>query len=136
MCVPSDWTYEHARSAVRARFADMPCCDGMFALSDTAAIGAIRGLADMGIEVPEDVRVIGFDGASIGAFTTPSLSTVDVDMGSMADMIVSRLLTGLTQGVSETLDDDEAHNGNGAVDNGITHDVAPFTLRLRESTGD
>ena len=119
MCVSTEWTFENARSAVHDLIADHPECDGIFAMSDATALGAIRGLADMGRRVPEDVRVIGFDGVSIGRFTTPSLSTIDVDMTAMADLIVLRVQTML------------AGAGTPVP---IAHDVAPFTLRVREST--
>lgn len=53
-----------------------PAIDGIFCINDYAAFGVIRGLADYGIRVPDDVRVIGFDGATAGSYTTPTLSTV------------------------------------------------------------
>ena len=52
-------------------------------------------LADYGIRVPDDVRVIGFDGATAGSYTTPTLSTVQVDLDQLAqfalDMITRRV---------------------------------------------
>lgn len=65
------------------------------ALTNYAAFGVIRGLADYGIRVPDDVRVIGFDGATAGSYTTPTLSTVQVDLNQLAqfalDMITRRV---------------------------------------------
>jgi LacI family transcriptional regulator len=46
------------------------------AASDVLALGAIRRLAELGIRVPEDVSVAGFDDIPIAAMTAPSLSTV------------------------------------------------------------
>lgn len=119
MCIPMDWTYENAQTAARRLATEHPECDGIFAMADTVAFGAIRGLADAGVRVPENVRVAGFDGATIGRFTTPSLTTVDVDMDAMADIIVRRL--------REQLDTDGPRPA-------ATHDIAPFTLRVAEST--
>lgn len=68
--------------------------DGVFCASDYGALGVIRGLADRGLRVPGDVRVIGFDGVSCGAYATPSLSTIEVDLDQLArfslDMIARR----------------------------------------------
>ena len=72
-----------------------PAIDGIFCINDYAAFGVIRGLADYGIRVPDDVRVIGFDGATAGSYTTPTLSTVQVDLDQLAqfalDMITRRV---------------------------------------------
>jgi DNA-binding LacI/PurR family transcriptional regulator len=49
----------------------------VFCLTDTLAIGAMRGLADAGLRVPDDVMVMGFDDILEARFTVPSLSTID-----------------------------------------------------------
>ncbi len=69
--------------------------DGVCCANDFAAFGVIRGLADYGIRVPEDVKVIGFDGVTSGSYATPSLSTIQVDLDQLAkfalDMIAERV---------------------------------------------
>ena len=69
--------------------------DGVFCANDYAAFGIIRGLTDRGLRVPDDVRVIGFDGVSAGAYATPTLSTIHVDLDQLArfalDMITRRI---------------------------------------------
>lgn len=66
--------------------------DGLFCVTDTVAIGALRGLADLDVEVPGDVKVIGFDNIEEGEYVTPALSTVDPDHQSMARTAVQRLV--------------------------------------------
>lgn len=69
--------------------------DGVFCANDYVALGVIRGLADNGIRTPHDVKVIGFDGVSAGAYATPTLSTVQVDFAQLArctlDLLVRRI---------------------------------------------
>jgi LacI family transcriptional regulator len=48
----------------------------IFCFNDIAAIGAIRALKDAGLQVPEDVSVVGFDDIQSAAYSTPSLTTV------------------------------------------------------------
>ena len=48
----------------------------VFCFNDIAAIGAIRALKDAGLNVPEDVSVVGFDDIQSAALSTPSLTTV------------------------------------------------------------
>nr|WP_324615837.1 substrate-binding domain-containing protein [Streptomyces puniciscabiei] len=45
--------------------------DGVFCVTDTVAMGVLRGLADAGVRVPERVKVIGFDNVDESAFLVP-----------------------------------------------------------------
>jgi LacI family transcriptional regulator len=46
------------------------------AVSDTIAMALINGLLDHGVRVPEDISVVGFDGAEETRFFRPALTTV------------------------------------------------------------
>jgi len=48
----------------------------IFCFNDIAAIGAIRALKDVGLTVPGDVSIVGFDNIQSAAYSTPSLTTV------------------------------------------------------------
>jgi LacI family transcriptional regulator len=48
----------------------------IFCFNDIAAIGAVRALKDVGLGVPGDVSVVGFDDIQSAAYSTPSLTTV------------------------------------------------------------
>jgi LacI family transcriptional regulator len=69
-------TLADAYAAAMDYFRRCPDTTAAFCMSDTAALGVIRALADLGLSVPRDVSVIGVDGIDIGRFTTPRLSTV------------------------------------------------------------
>jgi DNA-binding LacI/PurR family transcriptional regulator len=62
--------------------------DGAVCVTDTVALGVVRGLADARVEVPGEVRVIGFDNIEEGAFSVPTLSTIDPDHEFMASRAV------------------------------------------------
>ncbi|MFX4288330.1 LacI family DNA-binding transcriptional regulator [Janibacter sp. G349] len=49
---------------------------GLVCASDLMAIGAIREVRDMGLSVPEDVSVVGFDDSTMVGFLDPPLTTV------------------------------------------------------------
>ncbi len=66
--------------------------DGLFCVTDTVALGALRALTELGIGVPTDVKVMGFDNILEGEFSSPSLSTVDPDHRGMARAAVDLLL--------------------------------------------
>jgi LacI family transcriptional regulator len=51
--------------------------DGVFAVTDLLAIGALGSFRERGIAVPDQVSVIGFSNWFLSQITTPHLSTVD-----------------------------------------------------------
>ncbi len=51
--------------------------DAIFCFNDLMAIGALKVLADQGIQVPDQISVAGFDNIQYSAFTNPPLTTFD-----------------------------------------------------------
>jgi DNA-binding LacI/PurR family transcriptional regulator len=83
------------REAVHRIFGEGGVVDGIFCATDYLAFGVLRGLADLGLRVPEDVCVIGFDDVPMAEFTMPSLSSISPNHTAMADaaldLIVGRI---------------------------------------------
>ena len=69
-------TLSDAYAAALEHFSRCPDSTAAFCMGDSAALGVIRALADLGLRVPQDVSVMGVDGIDIGRYTTPRLSTV------------------------------------------------------------
>lgn len=65
---------------------------GIFAANDLMAIGAINALKDLGLSVPEDVSVIGFDDISISKYLSPSLTTIHYNFPEIASVSVNTLI--------------------------------------------
>ncbi len=86
------FTMQSGSEVARALAAGGNLFDGIFCVTDTVAIGVLRGLADAGVSVPSKVKVIGFDNVDEGAYTVPSLSSIDPDHGLMARTAVSLLV--------------------------------------------
>lgn len=53
-----------------------PDCDGIFATSDPTASRVIQTAALMGKDVPQDLKVVGFDGSKVFKYFSPSLTTI------------------------------------------------------------
>lgn len=64
------------RDAAAAVLATKPRPTAIVALSDELALGVIEGAQDLGLAVPEDLSVVGFDDAPAAASATPALTTV------------------------------------------------------------
>ncbi|RSX52195.1 LacI family transcriptional regulator [Bifidobacterium goeldii] len=71
--------------------------DGLYCLNDGIGLGVLRGLADGGVHVPDDVLVIGFDGLSQGAYSVPTLTTVATDFKGMANTALTLLMRRIEQ---------------------------------------
>ena len=56
--------------------------------SDLMALGAIRAARTLGLRVPEDVSVVGFDDSPLVGFTDPALTTVRQPVRGVADAAV------------------------------------------------
>jgi DNA-binding LacI/PurR family transcriptional regulator len=65
---------------------------GIVAASDVIAMSALRVLSELGLSVPRDIRVIGYDGLALGEQTVPRLSTVKQDLTTGARNLVDLLL--------------------------------------------
>jgi DNA-binding LacI/PurR family transcriptional regulator len=64
----------------------------LFAYNDISAIGAIRAFQELGLRVPQDISVMGFDDIPGAAFHTPSLTTVRQPLNRMGEVAAQSLL--------------------------------------------
>ncbi len=71
----------------------------VFAFNDISAIGAIRALEEMGLRVPRDVSVLGFDDIYAAAFHNPALTTIRQPLFEMGHLAAKTLLERLAKGV-------------------------------------
>jgi len=55
----------------------------VMAFNDLVALGLIGRLAEEGIRVPEDISVAGFDNIPFAQYSSPSLTTMAVDLGEV-----------------------------------------------------
>lgn len=78
------------------------------AMSDTLALGLNVGLQLSGLNVPEDISVIGFDNLSLCRFTTPALTTISQNLEEKVSLTAMHLFRMIrkkeTYAVNEVLD--------------------------------
>jgi DNA-binding LacI/PurR family transcriptional regulator len=69
--------------------------DAVFAINDYAAIEMMHIMKKMGLRIPQDIAVIGFNNENIGRFVDPSLSSIDHpahDMGvAAAEVLINHI---------------------------------------------
>ena len=114
------WDRHYGAHAMRELLGSGTAFDGVFAMNDDLALGAMRAMHESGVRIPDDIAVIGFDDIDEGRYSFPSLSTVDPGRRQIAELGVSMLL----ERVMGTTDAIEPRM------------VAPeFHVIVRESTG-
>lgn len=67
------------------------------AASDTQAMGVLAAAAQLGLTVPEDVSVVGYDDTHVAAWTVPELTTVRQPLQEMGRVALGMVLS-LAQG--------------------------------------
>ena len=89
----------------------------IFCCNDQMAFGALRRIKESGLECPKDISLVGFDDEAMAAMSMPPLTTIRVDVSSLAREAAKVLLVSLK-----------------AIDNNqFTQIVSPPTLIERQS---
>ncbi len=82
-----------AEAVVNSAIASGIIFDGIFALTDRFALGAVYALNNAGINVPNQVKVIGFDNSIYSMFSRPSISSVDRNLHLMGITACEKLFS-------------------------------------------
>ncbi len=85
------FTAASAAAAVRAHLAAEPRCDGVFAVTDTLALGAGHAIRAAGRAIPRDVGLVGVGDGEQADFFDPPLTTVGPDYDTVVGEIVTLL---------------------------------------------
>ncbi|MFM9444273.1 LacI family DNA-binding transcriptional regulator [Streptomyces acidiscabies] len=92
------YDYEHGYAAVQQALAQTPGFTAVLAGTDVVAAGAMQALRSVGLRVPDDVSVAGYDDIPLASQLTPGLTTVHVpyeEMGRVALRAVADRRAGL-----------------------------------------
>jgi LacI family transcriptional regulator len=77
--------------AVNQLLSDHAEITALVGVNDDTAIGAINALLDLGLRVPEDISVIGFDDILAAGTMNPPLTTMQIDKTNMGHLAVELL---------------------------------------------
>ena len=87
--------FEYGRALAKAFAAKGRMPTAFVALNDEIAVGALHGFKEVGVRVPEDVSVTGFNNQDICLMTAPSLTSVDQRIDVTIDAATEMLLAQL-----------------------------------------
>jgi LacI family transcriptional regulator len=93
--VRGDWTRKSGYAAMKGLMALPERPDAVFCANDLMAIGALDVAHELGLQVPGDLAIVGFDDVDAATIVTPQLTTVQnpaYEAGSTAgDLLMSRM---------------------------------------------
>lgn len=84
--------FQNGVQAMRIMFQLEEKPTAVFAVSDTLAIGALKGINGYGLHVPNDVAIVGFDNISFSNMTNPTLTTISQPMYKMGCIAAEMLI--------------------------------------------
>jgi len=93
----TDWQEPRGLAAAEEllRLADPPTA--IFAFNDNVAIGAMNAARDLGLRVPNDISIVGFDDTALSTIVRPQLTTVRqplAELGRTGVSLLARLIEG------------------------------------------
>jgi LacI family transcriptional regulator len=92
------FTYESGVKAAGKLLESSPRPTAIFAANDEMAFGVMNVADSLGIRVPQDLSVVGFDGTKFATFVIPSLSTIRRPSSEMARLAAQKLLALVNDG--------------------------------------
>jgi DNA-binding LacI/PurR family transcriptional regulator len=88
-----DFSFEGGRRAARALLSIAEPPTGVICSSDVIAIGVMQEARELGLRVPDDLSVVGFDGIEAAAWVDPPLTTIEQPIVEIATTAVDLLQT-------------------------------------------
>ncbi len=74
---------------------------GVFVTNFVASLGALSAASQLGVRIPDEVSIIGYDGGEITGYTVPPLTAVQQPFEAMGAAAVETLLTVINGGVAK-----------------------------------
>jgi DNA-binding LacI/PurR family transcriptional regulator len=120
------YEYDESRRAARILLDRDDRPTAVLCYSDLMAAAVVHEARDLGLEVPRDLSVVGFDDSPLAQRTVPALTTVRQDSSQKGRLAVRTLL--------DAIDAVEAGGSSGGTVP-VQHHVLPTELVVRDSTG-
>jgi LacI family transcriptional regulator len=92
LIVYSDWRTPRGTAAARELLALKDPPTAIFGFNDNVAIGALHAARELGLSVPDDLSIVGFDDTTQAEIVTPGLTSVRQPLAEMGRMGVSLLI--------------------------------------------
>lgn len=94
--------------------------------NDVLAVGALRGAAELGLNVPADISITGFDDLELAQVVSPALTTVHVphrEMGRNAALEIVEMIEKKRKGISQELEAKVVERASVAINKPLNKDT-------------
>jgi DNA-binding LacI/PurR family transcriptional regulator len=92
--VSGDFSAHSGRSAAAEILRRWPDTDAVYAISDAPALGVLAALGGLGVHVPGDIAVAGFDDIPFAELSAPALTTASHPVSRIATAAADAVLAG------------------------------------------
>jgi len=92
LVVEGDWRPQSGAEALTHLIAHNPDMTAVFASNDQMALGVLHSAEQMGLNVPDDLAVIGYDDIPEAAFFHPSLSSIRQNIIALGAGVVNQII--------------------------------------------
>ncbi len=92
LVVKGDFHYASGYAAAKGLLSGPNPPTAIFACNDLMAVGAISAGIELGLDIPTDLSIVGFDDVQLASFANPPLTTVAQPKREMGTLAVSLLL--------------------------------------------
>lgn len=86
-------TFQDAKASIKEAIEKNPDITAIYCKDDMKAVATIQGIKEMGLRVPEDIAVVGYNDYDIASLSSPQLTTMNVPIYKLgkasAQMIVN-----------------------------------------------
>lgn len=92
LMIPGAFTENSGYATMSQLLRQAPVPQAVFCANDQMAIGAMAAIHDLGLRVPQDIALAGFDDIETARYLKPPLTTVQQDMFGQGQLAVRMLL--------------------------------------------
>lgn len=89
---PSSVSFESGRQQAKVIAEQNKDITAIMCTADVIAVGASKQLSDMGVKIPDEISIIGFDNLKISKYTSPSITTVSQNIEEKGKIAVEMIL--------------------------------------------
>jgi LacI family transcriptional regulator len=117
--IAGNFSEDSGYEATQKILALQPRPTAIFASNDSMAIGALSALREIGVAIPQEIALAGFDDIPIVRFLVPALTSVCVSISDLGAMAMQKLIRAIREKNNHTKQ----------------HALIPTNLAIRESCG-
>lgn len=90
--VEGNWSSASGAQAIERLFNQYPEMDAIFVANDQMALSVMQFACRRGLNIPDDLGVVGFDDIAESAFFWPALTTVQQDQNNVGEVAVEEII--------------------------------------------